>query len=236
MSLPMEVHAAIKKAFRSADERKKATLDAETLITHYRLAPDQWNEKTFDLMAKEKGWAPSTRNHRWYIFSRVLAVLHSSSTPTQATRGVESPDRFVLRPVAVRAVVRAHEPNAELGFISEDDVKRAVQSYLIENGWHCEVKWGQEHGIDIEAVRGESCWIIEVKGQGSRSEMRVNYFIGMLGETLQRMNDPRARYSIALPDIQQFRRLWERLPGLAKARTGITALFVDSSGKVTETP
>ncbi len=62
--------------------------------------------------------------------------------------------------------------------------------------------------------------------------MRVNYFIGILGETLQRMSDPDARYSIALPDLQQFRRLWDRLPELAKRRTQITAIFVSESGKV----
>ena len=37
--------------------------------------------------------------------------------------------------------------------------------------------------------------------------MRVNYLISMLGETLQRMDDPDAKYSIAIPDVQQFREL-----------------------------
>ncbi len=64
--------------------------------------------------------------------------------------------------------------------------------------------------------------------------MRVNYFLSILGELLQRMDDPDARYSIALPDMQQFRRLWQRLPQLAKARTTISALFVSPSGKVEE--
>jgi len=53
-------------------------------------------------------------------------------------------------------------------------------------------------------------------------------------ELLQRMDDPDARYSIALPDMQQFRRLWQRLPQLAKARTTISALFVSPSGNVEE--
>jgi hypothetical protein len=63
--------------------------------------------------------------------------------------------------------------------------------------------------------------------------MRVNYFLGALGEILQRMDDPDARYSVAFPDIAQFRRLWERLPALAKKRTGISALFVAASGEIT---
>ncbi len=64
--------------------------------------------------------------------------------------------------------------------------------------------------------------------------MRVNYFLGVLGELLQRMTDPAAKYSIALPDLPQFRRLWDRLPELAKQRTGISALFVSESGRVDE--
>jgi hypothetical protein len=62
--------------------------------------------------------------------------------------------------------------------------------------------------------------------------MRVNYFVAILGEMLQRMDDPNARYSIALPDLAQFRGLWERLPRLAKTRTRISALFVDAKGHV----
>lgn len=61
----------------------------------------------------------------------------------------------------------------------------------------------------------------------------VNYFIAILGELLQRMDDASARYSIALPNIR-FRGLWARLPHLAKSRPQISALFVDGSGRVEE--
>jgi hypothetical protein len=64
--------------------------------------------------------------------------------------------------------------------------------------------------------------------------MRVNYFLNVLGELLQRMDDPEARYSIGLPNLPPFRGLWQRLPVLAKLRTAITALFVDGGGNVIE--
>jgi hypothetical protein len=64
--------------------------------------------------------------------------------------------------------------------------------------------------------------------------MRVNYFLAILGEILQRMSDPEAKYSIALPDLGQFRNLWARLPELAKSRTGITILFVNADGDIEE--
>ena len=116
--------------------------------------------------------------------------------------------------------------------LSEDDVKRSIEKWLVRDGWQVQVAWGHERGIDIRARQVSKHWIIEVKGGGSLQPMRVNYFLSALGELLQRMDNPDVSYSIAFPDIQQFRRLWERLPTLAKSRTGISALFVGVDGNV----
>ena len=62
----------------------------------------------------------------------------------------------------------------------------------------------------------------------------MNYFLAVLGELLQHMDDRDARHSIALPDIPQCKRLWDRLPELAKSRIRIYALFVAPSGSVLE--
>ena len=53
-----------------------------------------------------------------------------------------------------------------------------------------------------------------------------------MGDALRRMDDPEARYSIALPDMRQYRSLWDRLPALAKKRTRISALFVEGAGAI----
>ncbi|MBV6450754.1 MAG: hypothetical protein MHPDNHAH_01480 [Anaerolineales bacterium] len=119
---------------------------------------------------------------------------------------------------------------------SEDMLKKVLEDWLVAQGWKVKIAWGRVHGIDIDATKENKRWIIEVKGQGSRDAMRVNYFLGILGETLQRMEDPNAKYSISLPDIKQFRNLWRRLPFLAKSRTGITAIFIDRNGNINETP
>lgn len=118
--------------------------------------------------------------------------------------------------------------------LSEDQVKHHLSEWLKSSGWVVKIAWAKERGIDIEATHGSDRWIIEVKGCGSLQPMRVNYFIGILGELLQRMSWADARYSIALPDIAQYRGLWRRLPALAKERTGISLLLVDKSGGVTE--
>ena len=114
-----------------------------------------------------------------------------------------------MPPVPARSTVS--QTNATDG-MTEDMVKAAVAEWLEGQGWTVQVRWGYERGIDIEASRDNERWVIEAKGCGSRQPMRVNYFIAMLGETLQRMDDDGARYSIALPDMAQYRGLWERLP------------------------
>lgn len=118
--------------------------------------------------------------------------------------------------------------------LQEDSVKEFLRTYLEADGWKAAVVQGGAHGIDIDAKRGEERWIIEVKGCGSLNPMRVNYFLGALGELLQRMSDPEARYSIAVPDLPQLRGLWNRLPPLAKQKTGISCLFVRADGNVKE--
>ncbi len=124
-------------------------------------------------------------------------------------------------------------PTEDADALSEDALKRILVRWLEAGGWTIRgVAMAHAHGIDIDAQRGAERWIIEVKGLGSRDPMRVNYFLGVLGETLQRMTDPTARYSIALPDHKQFVGLWSRLPALAKERTGITALFISAEGHV----
>ncbi len=118
--------------------------------------------------------------------------------------------------------------------LTEDRLKIAIKKWLGSEGWTVQLAMGHVRGIDVDAFRDSSRWIIEVKGYGSLAPMRVNYFLGVLGETLQRMNDPSAKYSIALPEMQQYHGLWERLPALAKQRTGISALFVAADGTVVE--
>lgn len=107
-----------------------------------------------------------------------------------------------------------------------------VAAWLRAGGWGVRVAEGYAHGNDIEARRGSKRWLIEAKGAGSRPELRVDYFLVVLGCLLQRMSDAPAVYSIALPVHPQFERLWERLPSLAKKRIGISLLLVDSSGAV----
>jgi len=117
--------------------------------------------------------------------------------------------------------------------LDEDAVKACIKDWLETQGWSVKVAWGKNHGVDIEAVKENERWLIEAKGPGSRQAMRHNYFIGILGETLQRMDCENTKYSIAFPDMPVYRGLWDRLPSLAKRRTGIDMILVSKDKTVT---
>ncbi|GAB6390927.1 MAG: hypothetical protein MdMp014T_0300 [Treponematales bacterium] len=136
------------------------------------------------------------------------------------------------RDILTASTIKNAEADSNL---SEDAVKNILRSFLEEQGWQkIQVAMGKEHGIDVDAHRNSERWIIEAKGCGSRNPMRVNYFLSVLGKMLQRMDDPSAKYSIALPAMKQYEGLWARLPTLAKSRTKITALFISKDGRVVE--
>jgi biotin operon repressor len=113
--------------------------------------------------------------------------------------------------------------------LSEDRVKLAVATALERAGWTTDVRWGRVHGIDIDARRGAERLVIEAKGEGSLQPMRVNYFVGALGELLQWMNSPDALYAIALPAHRQFVSLAARLPVWVRDRLQLAFLFVEAT-------
>jgi hypothetical protein len=119
--------------------------------------------------------------------------------------------------------------------ISEKKIKQVLENHLIKYGWEPKIAWYiNGHNVDIEAKRNTERWIIQVKGSSFLHSVQINNFISVLGEILQRMDDPDCKYSIALPDLEPFHKFWERLPGLAKSRLQTTALFVNFEGDVHE--
>jgi len=121
-----------------------------------------------------------------------------------------------------------------MNILNDRHIKQILEGFLTSQDWKVVINWGDNHRIDIEARRGLERWIIEVEDCESKNSVPVNAFLMVLGKVLQRMDDSDCKYSIALPDIEPFRRLWERMPYVAMDRTRITALFVTASGVVME--
>lgn len=120
----------------------------------------------------------------------------------------------------------------KIDYLSRDKIKQILRNYLYSEGWSTEIVRRITKEIDIVANRDDMQWVIAVRGEESHDF--VDTFDSILGSAVHIMEDPHKKYSVALPDTMAFRRLWERLPVLAKTRTSITALFVGEDGKVTE--
>jgi hypothetical protein len=131
------------------------------------------------------------------------------------------------RPTTVSTSLR-QASSMEFPPITEDEVKGAVRDRLVAEGFDVTVAWGREPGIDLIARHTDGrCFVIEAKAEkGVTGAQQHNYFVGMLGELVQRMNDPDATYAIALPMNRQYRGLVDRLPGLARERLGLQVFWV----------
>lgn len=184
-----------------------------------RIYPAWWANQT----------PPSVQSRAWISAGwRVHASLKSKKV-TFRRDGARTAAAVVIRSPKTERSNRAPRE-----YLQEDSAKEHLRRYLQANGWRTTVRSGKAHGIDIEAFRDGKRWIIEVKGSHERNPVNVTYFLSVIGELLQRMNDPAAKYSVAFPDTQQYRGLWERLPDLAKERTGISCMFVRANGEVSE--
>jgi hypothetical protein len=113
--------------------------------------------------------------------------------------------------------------------LKEDEVKTAVRDHLQAQGYKVMVAWGHLRGIDIEATKDSDRILIEAKGDASSAQQQGNYFLNALGELIQRMDDPGARYGLALPDNKRYRRLVENLPALARERLDLVVYMVSRS-------
>lgn len=103
--------------------------------------------------------------------------------------------RIVAAPPA-SAPARPHDRT----ILSEDEVKEAVKTYLEAQGFEVTVAWARTRGADIVATRPGSRLVLEAKGQVLVQSQQANYFLGALGELVQRMNDADSTYGLALPD------------------------------------
>lgn len=129
------------------------------------------------------------------------------------------PGRYVLaeavgEPDVIQAAPPppAGRPTRRIGAsqLGEDQVKQGAKEFLEEAGFRVNIAWGHERGVDITAVSSMEILRLEAKGSAQNPPQQVNYFLGALGELLQRMTDPSAAYGLALPDNAQYRGLVSR--------------------------
>ena len=178
------------------------------------------------------------------VLARRLGVGHRQAV-NQAERRLEAqgrlrrftgPDGKIVNALPDSPAQQPSEPRPpsvvlggrDHGWITEDEVKKAVRAHLTARGFDVAVAWGRVRGIDIDARHPDGRrYLIEAKAEvGKNGPQQVNYFVGMLGELVQRMDDVQASYGIALPDNRQYRGLVNRLPALAKERLRLAVFWV----------
>lgn len=140
--------------------------------------------------------------------------------------GGESEWEGFVAPPARPPAVRAEGSR----LLTEDEVKTAVSDHLSEQGYRVQVAWGRTRGVDIDARRPGDRLLLEAKGAVTLQPQQVNYFLGAIGELVQRMEDEQARYGLALPDNLQYRGLVRRLPAVARRHVVQVVLFVSLCG------
>ena len=72
-----------------------------------------------------------------------------------------------------------------------------------------------------DAVRSVRA-LIEAKGEVASQPQQATYSLGALRGLVQRLDNPKAEYGLALPDNSQYRGLVGRLPKHAVERLGLT--------------
>lgn len=106
-----------------------------------------------------------------------------------------------------------------------------MKAHLEGEGFVVTVAWARTRGADIVAARPGARLVLEAKGEVLLHPQQVNYFLGALGELVQRMDDPDSAYGLALPDNRQYRGLVSRLPTFGRERLGLRVfLSLELSG------
>ena len=118
----------------------------------------------------------------------------------------------------------------------EDKLKRIIEQKLKEEGFTgIAVRYGQEHGSDVEAFFPGSRrrLLMEVKGETEAMMTKeaaqaqwIHYVESGIFELLRRMESEQAVYVLVLPNTQSYRSILMRLPLFARRRLSLHTLFV----------
>jgi len=192
--------------YHPSRENGKIKPNSEDVPQKYQHLLEWYESKYNPSQARDKAKTPSiTKPTPIELNIEVMSVLLSSEHELKSF-SYECPERFSsLSP----------EDCKKCPFrIEEDEVKNAIGLMLKADGWTIRrMALRQRHGADIEATHDSlGTMIIEAKGEGSLNAMRVNYFLMILGELLQKMDNPDKQYGIGLPAYRQFANLIVKLP------------------------
>jgi hypothetical protein len=174
------------------------------------------------------------------VLARRLGVGHRQAV-NQAARRLEAqgrlrrftgPDGKIVNALPQSPAQQPSEPRppsvvlggSDHSRITEDEVKEAVRARLTARCRGCVGPHPSDHRCPAPRLPPLPH---QAKAEAGRNgPQQVNYFVGMFGELVQRMDDVQASYGIALPDNRQYRGLVNRLPALAKEWLRLAVFWV----------
>ena len=171
---------------------------------------------------------------KWYTEN------YNTGVPPQPIRTIDPPKGFEVESVELGNEKQVADfsyncPSNSKGlckecslFLSEDEVKKVLIAKLTKDNWNInKTAMGKAHGVDIVAMKQpDGTLLIEAKSEGSLVPMRINYFIAVLGELLQKMDASNKQYAVALPAYQQYASLINRLPFWVKQQLKLNFFLV----------
>lgn len=120
-----------------------------------------------------------------------------------------------------KKISRMFRPNR-----TTEDLACLIIAWLNERGWETTMR-----GSKITATKDEAKWIIDVTGskRGRRQPLSVK-----LNSVLNDIEDETAHYSVAFNDSSLYRKQWNDVPRILRARLNVSVIFADKHGKVLE--
>lgn len=109
-------------------------------------------------------------------------------------------------------------------------VQKAVERHFKDEGCHI-IDGGYSDLVCTCAETGGK-WVVEALGEttSTGSDFRTG-----LGQLLQRMDEPRVNYAVAVPQTHRFIKQCEQIADWVRAALNLYLIFVDARGRVTVT-
>lgn len=259
----MGAREEILAAARRLVDRGRSTFSPAELIAAAREAGCNYPDTTLRTFIVAAMCINSPDHHaiQYRDLVRVARGSYRLATPEEKTAAGRSADAVSSR--AGEAQARANQPapltaepmSADAEWFGEARIQAAVVRHLAAEGWditRVASTASREHGVDIEAHRGERKLLVEVKGypaavyrsgpqagerkpHGVGAQARAYFGNAVLTGLLMRADNPESDVALVFPDFETYRTLIARTrESLAAAR--IEAWTVAQDGTVAREP
>jgi hypothetical protein len=114
-----------------------------------------------------------------------------------------------------------------MDFPNEGFVQQVIEKYFLDSKYRSLDPGYTDLIVQHEETREK--WVVEAKGE--TSSIGLDFRTG-LGQLIQRMEDSKVNYAIAVPDIPQFNKQYKLVSKRIRQLLNLYILLVSNDGKV----